>query len=168
MSPSFSAAYEAAFPKTDVGVIEIKIVPAATLLATQSKDNYFNENNDLFRPLFRYIQTNDIPMTVPVEAEINPGVMYFYVGNDHVDRELKNTESVHVIEIPERTVLSLGVRGSYSEKNFNEAQGALIVFLAEQNEWEQTGPARAIYWNGPFTPGLLKRSEVHIPVKRTQ
>ena len=70
MSSQLASAYERAFPRTDVGVIEIKTVPAATLLATRSDDDYFDESNDLFRPLFRYIQKNDIPMTVPVESRI--------------------------------------------------------------------------------------------------
>ena len=165
MSSHYASAYESAFPKTDVDVIEIKTVPAATLLVAQSTDNYFDGNNDLFRPLFRYIQTHDIPMTIPVEADIEPGAMYFYVGSNHADRDLKATNAVNVIQLPERTVVSLGVRGSYNEKNFKEAQKALTDYLAKQDAWVQDGPARAVYWNGPFTIGLLKRSEVHIPVK---
>lgn len=166
MSSQLTSAYENAFPKTDVGTIEIKTLPAAKLLIASSNNNYFDENNNLFRPLFRYIQTNDIPMTIPVETEIDPGAMYFYVGSDHADRKLENTDEVSVIELPERTVLSLGVRGSYNSANFDAAQKTLIAHLAEQDEWVQTGPARAIYWNGPFTLGFLKRSEVHIPVER--
>lgn len=27
-----------------------------------------------------------------------------------------------------------------------------------------SGEARGIFWNGPFTPGFLKRFEVHLPV----
>ncbi len=158
-------AYESAFTKTDVGTIEIKTIPAARLLATQSDSNYFEANNGLFRPLFRYIQANDIAMTTPVEAEIDPGIMYFYVGSDYSDMELEDTDEVTIIELPERTVLSLGVRGGYSAKNFNRAQDALLAHLAEQDEWIATGPARAIYWNSPFMLSFFKRSEVHIPVE---
>lgn len=168
MSSQPSSAYENAFPKTDVGTIEVKTLPAAKLLIARSDNHYFDDNNDLFRPLFRYIQTNDIPMTVPVEVEIDPGAMYFYIGSNHKDRKLENTDEVNIIELPERTVLSLGVRGSYNSENFDAAQETLRAYLAEQDEWVQTGPARAIYWNGPFTLGFLKRSEVHIPVERKQ
>lgn len=166
MSSQLTAAYENAFSKTDVGTIEVKTIPAATLLVAHSEDNYFDDNNDLFRPLFRYIQTNDIPMTTPVEAAINPGTMYFYVDRDHADKELEDTDAVNVIELPERTVISLGVRGSYNEQNFNKAREQLIAYLSTLDEWEQAGPARAIYWNGPFTLGFLKRSEVHIPIEQ--
>ncbi|MEZ7844307.1 MAG: heme-binding protein, partial [Opitutales bacterium] len=105
------SAYESAFARTDVSTIEIKTIPAARLLASQSDKSYFESNNGLFRPLFRYIQANDIAMTTPVEAAIEAGTMYFYVGSDYADLELKDTDEVTIIELPERTVLSLGVRG---------------------------------------------------------
>ena len=162
------SAYESAFEKTPVGTIEVKTLPAARLIAAQSQGNYFQENNGLFRPLFRYIQDNDIAMTIPVEAEIDPGIMYFYLGVAHKDSELSDTGRVHVTELPERTVLSLGVRGSYSAKNFEQAKAELFAWLSEQNDWIADGAARAIYWNGPFTLGFLKRAEVHIPVKAAE
>lgn len=161
------SAYESAFAKTDVGTIEIKTIPAARLLASQSDKTYFQANNGLFRPLFRYIQANDIAMTTPVEAAIEPGIMYFYVGSDYADLELEETDEVTIIELPERTVISLGVRGGYSAKNFNKAQATLLAHLSKQDEWIATGPARAIYWNSPFMPGFFKRSEIHIPVEKS-
>ena len=158
------SAYESAFEKTPVGTIEVKTLPAARLLAAHSEGNYFQENNGLFRPLFRYIQDNDIAMTIPVEAEIDPGIMYFYLGEDYKETELEDTDRVQIITLPERTVLSIGVRGSYSSKNFDEAKAELLTWLSEQDEWIASGTARAIYWNGLFTFGFLKRAEVHIPV----
>ncbi|MFQ3226323.1 MAG: effector-binding domain-containing protein [Lentimonas sp.] len=158
------SAYERAFEKTPVGSIEIKTLPAARLLAAHGEGNYFQENNGLFRPLFQYIQDNDIAMTIPVEAEIEPGIMYFYLGTDYKETELENTDRVQIVTLPERTVLSLGVRGSYSPANFEEAKAELLSWLAQQDEWIASGSARAIYWNGPFTIGFLKRAEVHIPV----
>lgn len=168
MSLQITSAYEAAFPKTDVGVIEVKTLPAATLLMTRTDNDYFAENNRLFRPLFRYIQANEIPMTIPVEAEIDPGTMYFYVDEAHSSKQLENTDDVSAVELPKRTVLSLGVRGSYNEKNFAKARGQLIDYLAQQDDWVQEGSTRAVYWNGPFTIGFLKRSEVHIPIKKNK
>ena len=158
------SAYERAFEKTPVGRIEIKSLPAARLLAAHSQGNYFDNNNGLFRPLFRYIQDNDIAMTTPVEAEIAPGVMYFYLGADAAERQLDDTDRVQVTHLPERSVLSIGLRGSYSAANFKQANAQLLDWLAQQDEWVATAPARAIYWNGPFVPGIFKRAEVHIPV----
>jgi len=41
----------------------------------------------------------------------------------------------------------------------------LMEWFAKNNKYEQDGPAYGVYWNGPFVPGFLKRSEVHIPIR---
>ena len=160
-------AYEQAFPKTPVGEIEVKTLPASKLIACHGQGDYFDRSDSLFRPLFSYIQENDIAMTTPVEAEIKPGVMYFYIGAVAAKRQLAKTDVVDVVELPERTVLSVGLRGTYSGENFAKGEALLRAWLAKQAGYRATGPARAIYWNGPFTLGLLKRSEVHLPVERS-
>ena len=68
-------AYENIYDKTPVGVIEIKTLPAAVSLETQTTGDYFSSDNALFMRLFRYIDRNDLSMTVPVEAETSPGTM---------------------------------------------------------------------------------------------
>mgnify|MGYP001031068293 FL=1 len=161
---SVSAA-EQAYPKTPAGEQEIKTLPAATLIMAGSDEAYFSENSQLFGPLFRYIQENGIPMTTPVEAEMDPGRMFFYIGEDEAKEELAGTEEVTVRELPARTVASRGVRGGYSASNFEEARARLEQWLAKQEGWQADGEARAAFWDGPFTPWFLKRFEVHIPVR---
>lgn len=161
---STATAYDQAFPKTTVGSMELKTIPASRLIASESSGHYFSENNGLFRPLFRYINQNDIAMTTPVEAEIMPGKMYFYIGGDAAERELKSTDTVRVMEMPERLVASIGARGSYSEENFNEALKKLEDWMKNHPTHVARGQARGIFWNGPFTPGFFKRFEVHLPV----
>jgi len=158
-------AAEQAFSKTDVGQAEIKTLPAARLIASHSEGAYFEDNNGLFRPLFRYISARDIAMTTPVEAEINPGTMYFYIGGAVEDAALENTENVTVKSLPERKVASYGARGSYSESNFETAKAALETWLHTNEDYEAAGEARGVFWNGPFMPGFFKRFEVHIPVR---
>lgn len=163
--PLMSSAIEKAFPPTEAGAFEIKTLPAARLIAAQSEAAYFDENNGLFRPLFRYIRARNIAMTTPVEAEIEPGVMYFYIGAD-VDAEvLEATENVSVHALPERIVASHGARGSYSEANFSATAAALRTWLADHDTYVVAGEARGIFWNGPYVPGIFKRFEVHIPVQ---
>ncbi|OUV89754.1 MAG: hypothetical protein CBD09_03525 [Puniceicoccaceae bacterium TMED149] len=157
-------AAEQAFSKTGVGEIEVKLLPAATLAACSGKSGYFERSDSLFGPLFRYIQSNDIAMTTPVEAELQPGVMYFYIGSDAADRDLPETDEVKVHHLPERLVLSIGLLGGYSEENFAKGEARLREWIKSQTNYEVIGAARAIYWNGPFTLPILKRSEVHIPV----
>jgi len=158
---------EQAYPKTPVGEIEIKTLPAATLIVSQSDKSYFEEDNQLFRPLFRYIQDRDIAMTTPVEAEMNPGEMLFYIGGDAEAETLTGTDSVSVRKLPERTVASIGARGSYSSSNFREARAKLEKWLSNQSKWEAIGEAKGVFWDGPFTLWFLKQFEVHIPVKAT-
>ena len=161
-------AYEQAFPKTPVGEIEVKTLPASKLIACHGQGDYFDRSDSLFRPLFRYIQENDIAMTTPVEAEILPSVMYFYIGADAANRPLTKTDTIDVVELPARTVLSLGIRGGYSSENFAKGEALLRAWLSVQEGYRAAGPARAIYWNGPFTPWPLKRSEIHLPIERSE
>ena len=164
LAPIIGSAYEQAFAKTDVGEFEVKALPAARLIASQTDAAYFNDDR-LFRPLFRYISERDIAMTTPVEAEINPGVMYFYIGANVSSDVLDATKNVSVHELPERLVASLGVRGGYKERNFNKAAAKLSAWLLKNPAYEAIGEARGIFWNGPFIPGFFKRFEVHIPVQ---
>ena len=163
--PLMSSAYKQAFPRTEVGSFEIKTLPAAVLIASQSSGHYFEDNNGLFRPLFGYINTHGIAMTTPVEAEIDPGIMYFYIGEDVAVENLEKTDSVKLHRLPERTVASYGARGRYSEKNFIKAAETLRGWLSNNKNYQQSGDARGVFWNGPFIPGIFKRFEVHIPVR---
>ncbi len=154
-----------AFPPTPVGQIELKTLPAGTLLKSTGTKSYFEQSNGLFGPLFRYISSHDIAMTTPVEAQINPGSMYFWVAESEQQKVAGNAGGVEVIAQPERLVASLGVRGGYSEENFEKARDQLETWLQQQKDIEATGPAYAVYWHGPFRPWFAKRSEVHVPVR---
>lgn len=159
-----SSATEKAFPQTPPGVIEIKELPAGVLLESSTDQPYFRSSNRLFRPLFRYISDRDIAMTTPVEAQIEPGRMYFCVASDEEAKVDGDTDSVRVVHLPARTVASAGGRGSYSESNFNETRERLLSWLADQEEWVIDGEPFAVYWNGPFTLWFLKRYEVQVEV----
>jgi len=162
--PALGLAYEKAFEETGPGEIEIKTITERTLIVARRGGNYFDANNALFGTLFRYIQDNDVSMTVPVKADIEPGNMYFYIGTEDLKKELGNSGSVEVVTEPERQVMSLGVRGGYSEKNFKKARAKLLDQLASSKSWKMDGAVYAIFWNGPYVPAFMKRFEVHVPV----
>lgn len=162
--PTAGLAYEKAFEATDPGEIEIKTIPERTLIVARRGENYFEQNNALFGQLFRYIQDNDVSMTVPVKADIAPGRMYFYIGTEDLKKDLKNSGSVEIITEPELQVISMGVRGGYSERNFEKAREELLDLLVANKGWKKSGEAYAIFWNGPFVPAFMKKFEVHIPV----
>ena len=157
-------ATEEAFPMTPVGEVQVRELPPTRLLVSESEGTYFDQSNRLFRRLFDYIKTNQVDMTVPVEAELRRAEMRFYVGSQAPDK-LSDTSSVKVTDAPKRTVAAIGGRGAYSESNLTDAQGELERWLASQKDWRASSEAYAVFWNGPFTPWFLKRFEVHVPVE---
>lgn len=159
------ADYESAYKMTDAGNIEVKKIPESTVLQTSEKGEYYDKANNLFIKLFNYIKDNRIPMTVPVESGIRDAEMRFYVSADKKDEGFKDTDSVKVLKIPERTVVAAGGRGSYSGSNIEEAKKKVFLWIKEHPEYEQAGEPYAVYWNSPFRLWFLKHYEVHMPVK---
>ncbi len=160
-------ATEQAFPPSPVGVTELKTLPAGVLLKASANGSYFEQSNRLFRPLFNYISTNGIAMTTPVEAKIDGAAMYFWVAKSQQAKVAGNSGGVEVVEVAERRVASRGARGGYSSENFAETRDQLIAWLGTRLDVEAAGPPYAVYWDGPFKPGFLKRFEVHVPVRTT-
>ncbi len=162
--PLFLIAYESMHEKTSVGKIVVIDLPERLALEANSKGSYFDSDNGLFRKLFRYISSYDVSMTTPVEAEINPGKMRFFVGKKDASKDLQPNNSVVVITLPKRKVVSIGIRGGYSKENFFKNKERLEIWLSKNKQYAQDGDAYGVYWNGPFVPGFFKRSEVHIPI----
>jgi len=164
--PAMAPAVELAYPKTDPAVCEVKDLPASRLMVARSDSGYFSANNRMFGKLFRYIQSNRIPMTAPVEARIEPGVMIFHCDAASAARDdLRPTPEVALESVPARAVAAIGIRGSYTEKSYRENLARLRAWLATQPGVSEVGEPYAVYWDSPFVPGFLKRSEVHIPVR---
>ena len=158
-------AYENIYKKTEPGKFEIKTIPAGKILRAESGTPYFASANALFMRLFNYIKAEEIPMTVPVEAEINPGAMLFHVGKGAAEAP-ESAGEVKVVSRPAMTVAALGIRGSYGKANYENAARKLENWLNRNPDYEADGVVRMVYWNGPVTPFFLKHSEAQIPVKR--
>jgi effector-binding domain-containing protein len=154
------------YPRTPPGVIEIKTIPEARILVTEADGSYFDESNQLFGRLFSYIKAHEIPMTAPVEGSLDEDArMTFYVGPQAGHEELDDQGKVRVLLLPERTVASIGARGSYKEKNVRKYLEKLESWLAEKPDHEVAGPAYSVFWNPPFIPWFLRHFEVHIPIR---
>lgn len=158
----------AAFTPTAVDTFEVKTLPAGMLLEAEGTGDYFRAGNGLFGRLFRYLSGHDIAMTTPVEARIEPAAMYFWVAPAEQAKAQGDQEGVRVITRPAQIVAALGARGGYSRENFIAARDRLLAWLETQSEFQATGPARAVFWHGPFVPWFAKRFEVHVPVIRSQ
>jgi len=157
-------AYESIYQPTPPGTVELKHIPAVTALCAKVEADYFPEANRLFRRLFDFIRVRDIPMTVPVEADMKPGTMRFFLGAGFKGGPIPPSPNVQVVVLPARTVLSAGVRGSYTPATFRKGMDAIENGQTNFPQWRLVGTPYAVYWNGPFLPGFLKRSEVHWPV----
>jgi len=163
--PWAASAYEAVYPMTAAGFCEIKKLPAASVLQTSSRGEYFQENNGLFMRLFQTINQNKAPMTVPVEAKMMPGTMVFYLDSASAKRkDLQLPAGVIRQTLPPRSVASIGIRGGYTKESYESNLAKLRAWLKTQRNWRAAGEPYAVYWNGPFTLAPFKRSEIHLPV----
>ena len=166
--PLSSHAYQSMYEKTPVGKIKVIELPERLALEAKSDGTYFDKDNGLFRKLFRYISKHEVAMTIPVEADMNPGKMRFFVGSEDSRKALKSDDTIKIVKMPARTVLSIGIRGSYSEKNFSTNQKKLVNWIEKNKNFEPAGEFYGVYWDGPFIPGFFKRSEVHLPIRKKE
>jgi hypothetical protein len=156
-----------------VGEVITKTYPAHRLARVRSGGP---GNDGSFMKLFRHIERNEIAMTAPVEmemavddrgrAEADTTSMAFLYGSPETGAAGPDPADPEVVveDVPELTVVSLGIRGSYREERFAEFTGKLDAWLAEHPEWVAAGPPRTLAYNSPFVPGLLKYAEVQLPI----
>ncbi len=162
---SCTQAYKAYQPTPKNKVI-VKNIPELTAFEANCEGNYFTNSNQLFRTLFRYLNDNKLAMTIPVEANINPGKMVFIVKDSQTAQKLRSTNLVKVIKIPQRKVLSVGLKGRYSQENFNRGKKMLQDYLNKNPEYEKNGDFFAVYWDNPMiVPYFIRKSEVNVPIK---
>lgn len=156
---------ESMHEKTPAGEIVVLELPSRIAMEATSRSPYFQTNGTLFRKLFRYIDRNEIAMTTPVEAELQPGKMRFFVGSKDQNKEISPTKEVKIVRMEPKTVVAIGIRGNYTEERFQANETKLRKWLGKNPKYVPAGDAYAVYWNGPFVPGMMKRSEIHIPVQ---
>lgn len=156
--------YESIYPRTPVGAIEIKKLPARTTLVASAPGDAFNDRGAAFMKLFNYIKQNQIAMSVPVEASASTNEMVFFAGSQVQSQALPSANGVRVQTLPGTTVASIGLRGSYSRANYNDGLKRLAAWLASQSEWRASGQPYAVYWNSPFVLWFLRKSEIHMPL----
>lgn len=154
-----------------VGEVITKTYPAHRLARVRAAGG-----DGAFMRLFRHIERNEIAMTAPVEMEMavaeggSPAAatasMAFLYGSAQAGAPGPDPADPTVIveDVPEMTVISLGVRGSYREERFVEFTAKLETWLRAHPEWIAAGPPRTLAYNSPFVPGLLKYAEVQIPI----
>lgn len=157
-------ALEQAYPKTNVGVAEIKQLPQARVITANNTVQLSDAKKPVFKRLFNFLKVNNIAMTIPVEKTFDENGMLFYLGNDAED-DLQNVETVTILNLPQRSVLSVGGKGAYKKENLEATLNEAKQWLAKQSKWQVNGEPYFVYWNSPFTLWFMKRFEVHVPLK---
>lgn len=156
---------------TPVGEIEVKQYPAYRAAVI---DEQAGSQSGMFRPLFNHIKREDIAMTAPVEmtydGDQQSSMAFLYrdpgmgeLGSDNEDQR------VQVRQFGEQTAVSIGVRGSYSKDNYEDALTELEAWLDEnRNQYTAIGEPRFLGYNSPFVLWFLRYGEVQIPVEPAQ
>lgn len=73
---------------------------------------------------------------------------------------------IEVKDIPAMTVVSLGLKGAYSYESYQDGLKRLTQWLNNHPEYERVGNPRRFFYDGPYVPDVLKRSEIQIPIHK--
>lgn len=124
-----------------------------------------NAGNMAFWTLFRHIQKNDIPMTAPVEMEmekkaekLEKSKMAFLYQNTKVGKEGADGDRIEVKDVKKTKALAYAWMGNDSKENIEKAKVALD---AEAKKRGVKDPSyRLMGYNGPGTPRAKKTWEL--------
>lgn len=164
-------------PPSPDGEIEIKQYPEYRAATVQTPGNLDSAPSRGFNPLFNHISSNDISMTAPVETrypattlegsptpEGDATVSFLYRSLDIVPQEV--AQDIQIEDMPPMMVVSIGTRGRYDLETYQTSIQQLQAWLAAHPDYQVVGPPRRFFYDGPFLPDALKRSDVQIPVRR--
>lgn len=154
-----------------VGAVIVKEYPAYRLARTRSGGG----DGGMFMRLFRHIERHEVKMTAPVEMTLPAGgderpdagsAMAFLYASPRIGAAGPDPADADVVveDVPALTVASVGIRGGYGPATFARGEKQVRAWLDDHPEWQPAGPARAMAYNSPFVPGMLKYAEVQIPV----
>ena len=184
--PEMGMLIEAPLPEgypapTPPGMIELKTYPVVRRAEYSAKGSSNFGMNVGFWPLFNHIKSRDIAMTSPVEMDYRPS------GERTPLTPMKDAEGtwtmsflyrtvnlgptgadgrINVVDNPELTVVSIGMRGQYGMGAVNAGLEELTKWFDGQSDWEACGDPRGLNYNGPQVPVKNKWSEVQVPVRR--
>ncbi len=175
----FQPTMEAPLPKDfpppgEAGIVMVKKYPAYRVARTPMGKQA--SQNEAFGTLFRHIQSNQISMTAPVEMsyaapaatdKLEPRAMAFLYGSPAIGSAGVDAKSpqVEVVDVPAMTVVSIGVRGNYTQERMNEAMRTINAFL-EKNaaKYVRAAEPRYLGYNSPFILPWRRFGEVQVPI----
>lgn len=167
-------------PPTPEGKIEIKQYPAYRCATVSYSGELSMAANSAFNPLYSHISSNNISMTAPVETRypvstLEAGeigtpnesgeakVSFLYRSTDVYPEQI--AQNIQVEEIEPMTVVSFGLKGSYDYKSYQQSIERLQDWLAQHSEYTVVGSPRRFFYDAPYIPEPLKRSEIQVTIR---
>lgn len=113
------------------------------------------------------VEGTRIPMTAPVAQSGGPDgwVIRFFLPADLADPPAPRDPAVRITELPAETVAVLRFSGPTDAEAVGLARTRLLDGL-RGTEWEPLGEPVAWFYDPPWTPPPLRRTEVAVPVHR--
>jgi DNA gyrase inhibitor GyrI len=170
-----SAPLPAGFPTpTPNGRIEVKNYPAYRAATYRYRGQLSEAANRSFYTHYQHLSSNDISMTAPVETRYPDStrtgatsgeaeVSFLYRDTDTYPKEV--ADNIRIEDVPPMTVVSLGLQGGYDFDSYQQGLTRLNEWLAEHPSYRAIGSPRRFFYDGPYVPDPLKRSEIEIPVE---
>lgn len=171
-----SAPLPEGFPEpTAPNQIEVKEYPPYRAATYPTQGNLAQAANQAFYPLYQHISSNNISMTAPVETRYPISTLEGNLSGEATVSFLYRTPEINpseidsqieVEDIPAMTVVSLGLKGAYSYESYQDGLKRLTQWLNNHPEYERVGNPRRFFYDGPYVPDALKRSEIQIPIQK--
>lgn len=164
-------------PPTPPGSIDIKHYPPVRRAQVTRDARTFWGMNGAFWPLFQHIKRRDIAMTSPVEMDYegltsvagekpDAWTMSFLYRRAEQGPLGPDRNGVEVVDADAVIVASLAYQGDYGVNGVRTHLRTLELWLESQEEWEQVGEPRALFYNGPEARSRDRWAEVQVPVRR--
>ena len=155
--------------------IEVKQYPSYRAATYQTQGELSQAANQAFYPLYQHISTNNISMTAPVETRYPAStlegstsgkaeVLFLYRSPEIVPAEIAS--NIEIKDIPAMLVVSLGLKGAYSYESYQQGLKSLSDWLEKHPEYQSKGNPRRLFYDGPYVPDRMKRSEIQIPIEK--
>lgn len=159
--PRVEASMPPDFPQPGpVGAVMLKRYPAYRLARAKGGGSFWT--------LFQHIKGNKVEMTAPVEMTMSDSMRELDMAFLYERRDQGKTGTqgrVAVVDVPEKTWLSIGFRGSRSQGLMKRAK-AWLERHAAQNGWKRAGSFRSMGYNSPMVRASSRFWEVQMPVER--
>ncbi|MEM9414746.1 MAG: heme-binding protein [Planctomycetota bacterium] len=131
------------------------------------------EGRNGFWPLFRHISDRNIPMTAPVEMDMEASDgryqmtnMAFLYQSLEVGETGEVENGVEVIDYPALTVLSFGSNGNYNQRKIDDILEQIDAHLETiSDEWQATGEMRVMGYNSPMIRAERRYFEVQVVIE---